>query len=382
MPILAMSTGANVTLSPHVQAARTVEREAIIFGGSGFVGSHLVSFLLSRGDFGRVVVADIAPPPIAVPGVVYEVIDVTQPIPRDLVRNPANTILFNLAAVHRTPGHMTHEYYQANVTGAINVTNFAENAGVRELVFTSSIAVYGPDELPKHEDSVPRPASAYGWSKLLAEDVHRAWLQRQSDRRLTITRPAVIFGPGENGNFTRLAHALKRGFFVFPGRRDTIKACGYVGELVRTMLFVHETGTSYNLYNFCYPTPYTIEQICEAFQRVGGFPAARGTVPLAAMRVAALGFEVLNALGLKNGVSRERVKKLVASTWIEPGYLQRVGYEYETDLEEGLRQWAASGALPVTRLSPKPAIEARTGAREGVQAHQGRAGGRREVAAG
>lgn len=377
-----MSTDSAAALRPKVPTCQNVGKEAIIFGGAGFVGSHLVSFLLSRRDFQRIVVADIAPPDTVIPGVVYETIDVTQPIPVGLAHNANNAMIFNLAAVHRTPGHMTHEYYQANVTGAINVTNFAENAGINHIIFTSSIAVYGPDEVPKHEDSVPSPASAYGWSKLLAEDVHRAWLGRQPDRHLTITRPAVIFGPGENGNFTRLAHALKRGFFVFPGRRDTIKACGYVGELVRTMLFVHETGGSYNLYNFCYPTPYTIEEICEAFQRVGGFPAARGTVPLAAMRVAALGFEFLNALGLRNSVSRERVKKLVASTWIEPGYLKQVGYEYETDLEEGLRQWAASGALPVNRVSPTAVMESRAGTREGAQAREGRGGGRREAAAG
>lgn len=377
-----MSKNSDATLRPNVQPGQNDGKEAIIFGGAGFVGSHLVSFLLSRGDFRRIVVADITAPETVPAGVVCETIDVTQPIPVGLAQNPRNAIIFNLAAVHRTPGHMTHEYYQANVTGAINVTHFAENAGINDIIFTSSIAVYGPDEVPKHEDSVPRPASAYGWSKLLAEDVHRAWLGRQSDRHLTITRPAVIFGPGENGNFTRLAHALKRGVFVFPGRRDTIKACGYVGELVRSMMFVHETAGSYNLYNFCYPTPYTIEEICEAFQRVGGFPAARGTVPLAAMRAAALGFEVLNALGLKNGVSRERVKKLVASTWIEPGYLKQVGYEYETDLEEGLRQWAASGALPVNRAAPAPVLGARAAARDRAEARDGRGRGRREAAAG
>lgn len=314
--------------------------QAILFGGAGFIGTHLAVYLEQQGTFDRIILADVAEPPRA--DAVRRCIDVRQPIPRDLAEPAERTVLFNLAAVHRTPGHPTHEYYEANVLGAINVTEFAEAIGATEIVFTSSIAVYGPDEETKHEDTLPAPESAYGWSKLLAEEVHRAWQRRDPGHRLTIVRPAVIFGSGENGNFTRLAQALRRGSFVFPGRRDTIKACGYVGELVRSMDVVHGQGASYTLYNFCYDRPYTIADICEAFQRVGGVRGPRGTVPLPLMKLAASGFEFLSALGFKNSISRERIAKLVRSTNIEPGYLVRTGYVYETDLDEALRRWAAA----------------------------------------
>ncbi len=82
---------------------------------------------------------------------------------------------------------------------------------------------------------MPEPVSDYGRSKLLAEGIHRQWLAGEAARRLVIARPAVIFGQGEGGNFTRLAKALRKGTFVYPGRKDTIKCCGYVGEIVRSM---------------------------------------------------------------------------------------------------------------------------------------------------
>ncbi|TVQ41035.1 MAG: NAD(P)-dependent oxidoreductase [Geminicoccaceae bacterium] len=316
------------------------QRTNVVFGGAGFIGTHLCARLRATQPDATVVAVDCAPPDSPVAGVDYRALDVRAPIPVDLVAADGRRLaLYNLAAVHRTPGHPTHEYYETNVLGALNVNEFARQTGAQEIIFTSSIAVYGPDEGRKIETSPPQPTSAYGWSKWLAEEVHRYWYRETPGRRLTIVRPAVIFGPGERGNFTRLATALGRGTFFFPGRRDTIKGCGYVGELVRAMDFVHDRNESEALFNFCYSRDYTIAEICDAFHRVGMLKRPVGTVPLSLMLFAGFGFEVLNSLGLRNSISRERIRKLVVSTNIEPGTLQRMGYDYETDLEEGLRRW-------------------------------------------
>src|SRR5690606_6148915 len=133
-------------------------------------------------------------------------------------------LIYNFAAVHTTPGHEDWEYYWTNVRGAIEVCRFAERVGASRLFFTSTMSVYGPQEEPVDEDTVPRPVNAYGKSKLLAERIHEDWQAARPDRRLVVVRPAVIFGEGEGGNFTRLAGLLRRGLFVYPGRRDTIKA--------------------------------------------------------------------------------------------------------------------------------------------------------------
>jgi nucleoside-diphosphate-sugar epimerase len=282
--------------------------QAIVFGGAGFIGSHLCAHLLAEKLTDRVVAVDVAAPVHRVAGVEYRELDVRRAIPTDLAAPDHATVVYNLAAVHRTPGHPTHEYYETNVLGAVNVADFARAVGCDEIVFTSSIAVYGPDETPKSETTPPTPDSAYGWSKLLAEAIHRSWQRERPGRRLTTVRPAVIFGPGENGNFTRLATALRRGTFVFPGRRDTVKACGYVGELVRAIEFVRARNDGEVLFNFCYPQGYTIEQICAAFHEVGGLKRPRGTIPLPLMNLAAGGFEVLDALGLRNSINRARIR--------------------------------------------------------------------------
>jgi nucleoside-diphosphate-sugar epimerase len=240
--------------------------------------------------------------------------------------------------VHRTPGHPDHEYFDTNVAGGRNVTEFGSRHGVGSLFFTSSISVYGPTEEPRTETSPLRPTSAYGKSKLEAEAIHREWADAEGDRRLVVVRPAAVFGPGENGNFTRLARGLRKGFFFYPGRRDTLKACGYVDDLIRSLYFMWAAADPVATYNYGYPEPPTLEEICAAFREAGGLPAPRGTIPAPPMLAVA---RLLSTLGMKT-FDPERVRKLVASTNIEARELVERGFEYETDLRGAIARWFAA----------------------------------------
>ncbi|KFN39207.1 3-beta hydroxysteroid dehydrogenase [Smithella sp. F21] len=311
----------------------------IIFGGSGFIGSHMLRYLRNK-RAKEIVVADIAENNHPrYPGVIYKKCDVREKIPSDLISDP--DVVINFAAVHRTPGHEDHEYFDTNVKGARNVADFCERTGCNTLWFTSSISVYGPSEEPMYETSALNPESAYGMSKQQAEAIHREWQEKDPRRKLVVARPAVVFGARENGNFTRLAKALKRGFFVFPGRSDTIKGCGYVEDLIGSFFFMQEQPDPFILFNYCYPKPYTIEDICEAFVKVANLHRPLGTVPLSLMVNVARVFQLLDKLGFKNGIHPERMYKLIRSTHIVPDELMKRGYPYQTDIEEGLRRWLA-----------------------------------------
>ena len=103
----------------------------------------------------------------------------------------------NLAAIHREPGHQDYEYFETNLKGAENVCSWADQVGCNKIIFTSSIAPYGPAEEPKDEQSLTVPVTAYGSSKLAAEKIHIAWQHKDIEgRQLVIVRPGVVFGPG------------------------------------------------------------------------------------------------------------------------------------------------------------------------------------------
>jgi GlcNAc-P-P-Und epimerase len=310
-------------------------RSAVLFGGSGFIGRHLVEELVEQG-YSEIVVADVKPPGWRMPtGARYVPCDVRSPVEIELGESP---LVVNLAAIHRTPGHEDHEYLDTNIKGARNVADFATRAGCTHLWFTSSIAVYGASELPLTEESALEPKTAYGRSKLAAEEIHEQWARAADDRRLVIVRPGTVFGSGEGGNFTRLASALRKRRFVYPGRKDTRKACGYVRDLVESLFFVDRLERAVSVYNFGYPLPPTIEEVCLAFCSVAGYPKPFLRVPAPLLSAVA---RAAHAVGLKD-LNPERIAKLVHSTNIRPEFLSEHAYRHRYELREALADWLAS----------------------------------------
>ena len=302
-------------------------RFAIIFGGSGFIGSHLAEELESQGY--TVIVADLVPP--ICKSVTFIFCDVRNEINLTLDSTPE--IAYNLAAVHRTPGHQRAEYFETNIKGAENVTRWAVENTVTKIVFTSSISVYGPNEKILDENSTPAPISDYGKSKLIAEEIYCRWQTEDSQNRsLVICRLAVVFGRGEQGNFTRLARALQGHYFFFPGGRNIRKASGYVKDATRSLIFFTDQDIKKIIYNFSFPTNYTIGEICDTFSKVAKY-ARPVSIP-----VAQVGKVLANVRGPLGSLG-QRLLKLVFPTNIAPTTLQKFGFTWKYDLESALNDW-------------------------------------------
>lgn len=321
----------------------------IIFGGSGFIGTHLIKLLKSEcvkpGD--KIYDLDIVMPGEegVVPGVVekldgveYIRKDVRQPIAFDFVSTP-DDIIFNLAAVHRTPGHEDHEYFETNIKGAENVTEFACKYGIKKILFTSSIAPYGAAEDLKTEDTLPTPNTPYGISKLVAEKIHMVWQAADSSRELTILRPGVVYGKGEHGNFTRLYWGIRKRYFVYTGRKDTIKACVYVKELVRFMKYrmIDNDFAGVDIFNCTFEPAYTIETICNTMMKATRMKRKIPMIPGGLLMGVA---KVVGPIGGKKiGIHPARVKKLMVSTNISGVKMNTCGYKMHYTLEESIRDW-------------------------------------------
>jgi nucleoside-diphosphate-sugar epimerase len=310
--------------------------EAVIFGGSGFFGTHIARHLAAQPEISRIVIADIVEPRQLVEKAEYARVDVREPIALEIGPEP---VVYNLAAIHTTPGHEDWEYFWTNVSGAIEVCRFAGRAGARRMVFTSSIAVYGPQETKVDETTEPRPVGPYGSSKLQAEKIHEDWQRADPARRLVVVRPAVTFGEGEQGNFTRLAALLRRGLFVYPVRRDAIKACAPVERLPSCIDYMAALDEPVIRFNYAYPERTTTEEINRAFCEAAGFAMPRLVVPGWFVNAAALGFEVLGGLGIRTPINRARVQKLVHSTNVYPAELVARGWAFGLTLPEALRRW-------------------------------------------
>ena len=254
-------------------------KTAVVFGGTGFLGTHLAQHLLQHELAESICLVDLNGPrdlpyaPLLSSGlisgrVIFVEHDVRKPIPSGLLPDKADAV-FNFAAIHREPGHLPQEYFETNLLGAENVCAWASEVGCEVMVFTSSISPYGPSEEKRTEASLPVPETAYGSSKLAAEKIHLGWQTAQEGRKLLILRPGVVFGPGEGGNVTRLVRSIVKGYFVYLGNRKTIKAAGYVKELCLVAMFgldkiVRNANASVLLINF------TMDRLHRAWEQMVG----------------------------------------------------------------------------------------------------------------
>lgn len=321
----------------------------IIFGGSGFIGTHLIHLLKNEcvkpGD--KIYDLDIVMPGEegVVPGVVeknegveYIRLDVRKPIEFDFTPT-ADDVIFNLAAVHRTPGHPDHEYFETNIRGAENVTAFAEKHGINKILFTSSIAPYGAAEELKEETTLPTPNTPYGISKLVAEKIHQMWQVKDEKRELTIVRPGIVYGKGEHGNMTRLYKGMKGHYFMYTGRKDTIKASIYVKELVLFFKYrmMDNSFPGTDIFNCTFEPAYNIEQICETMKKATGLKYKIPLIPGGLLMTAAT---ILGPIGGKKvGIHPARVKKLMVSTNICGKKLAACGYKFHYSFEDTFKDW-------------------------------------------
>lgn len=317
------------------------DKQVIVFGAAGFIGFHLLQALVVE-DIKEIVCVDVNKPQFTItdPKLRWVKRDCTDPIELDGI--DSSSLLINLIGLRTFPGFPDEDYFHTNLGSTRQIIKFAKEKGIEKIIFTSTMAVYPTGSSPKSESAVLRPESAYGESKLRGEELLTAWCNSDSRHQLLICRPAVIFGYRDNGNFTRLARALKWKFFFYAGRSNTIKSCGYVKDLVRSFFHFDSyylAGKKIITYNFAYEERITIKQICDSFCAVGNFRFHHLTVPKKLLLFAGLIGDFFKKLGLDTGISVGRVEKLDNDTNIIPQVLSDAKFNWSFSLDEALLDW-------------------------------------------
>jgi UDP-glucose 4-epimerase len=169
---------ATMSAAPGTPAHPVAGRHVLVTGGAGFIGSHLVDGLLARGA-ARVTVVDSfkyanpAPRPADPRLAVVQHALGTDPSERLGVILSGVDLLFHLAAEkHNQSLNDPRQLLAANITGTYELYEAAARAGVKRLVFTSSLYAYGRvTGTPMLESEVAAPATLYGISKLAGEQL-------------------------------------------------------------------------------------------------------------------------------------------------------------------------------------------------------------------
>jgi len=116
--------------------------------------------------------------------------------------------------MHDTESNPLTAFRAVNVQGTLSLARQAAAAGVKRLVFISSVKVNGECTTPGHafaETDAPNPQDAYGQSKHEAEQGLRQ-IAADTGLEVVIIRPPLIYGPGVKANFAALMRAVQKGW--------------------------------------------------------------------------------------------------------------------------------------------------------------------------
>jgi UDP-glucose 4-epimerase len=171
----------------------------LITGGSGYIGSRLLELLTGRDDTERVVVCDLRPPAVPWPKTTYIEMDIRDRSMQQLLEAEEPDALVHLAFV-LNPMRDERTMYDIDVNGTQNVLSAASHAGTDHLLVASSTTAYGawPDNpVPLGEEHPVRgmPNYEYARDKTEIDRMCQLWAAQHPERRMTIVRPCIVFGP-------------------------------------------------------------------------------------------------------------------------------------------------------------------------------------------
>jgi nucleoside-diphosphate-sugar epimerase len=308
-----------------------------ITGGTGFIGTLLAESLLADGH--EVLLLDIKPsekhPQHS------RQVDICDAYALSEAMQGVD-VIYHLAAEHRDDVFPRSRYYEVNEEGTDNVISAADNNGIKKIIFTSTVDVYGLNEGESRESDAPQPFNDYGKSKLKAEGRVRQWAGRDPTHSAAIVRLVATFGPGNRGNIYTLMDQIHRGRFVMigPGRnRKSIAAVGNVAAFLRHCL---NFKPGIHLYNYADKPDLITRDLVLTIRRALGLP---GRGPHAPYLIGLGGGMVFDAAARLTGrtlpVSAIRVKKFCADTVVNADRLRETGFKPTQTLEEALQEMIA-----------------------------------------
>jgi dihydroflavonol-4-reductase len=323
---------------------------AVVTGGSGFVGGHLVRALLARRYAVRVLVRPTSRTgDLAGAELVYG--DVTDTASCRTAVAGAD-VVYHLAAIRDRWGTPYADYVAVNVEGTRNLLEAAARQ-VKRFVYCSSVGVLGyPGVLGIDEGFPLRPDDGkvfYHRTKAQAEEMALDFA-RQGRLETTVVRPAITYGPGDDwGMVTRMIAMLKRGTFIPVGNgRNHLHLC-YVSDTIQGLILAGESERSVGqIYIIAGPEPIILNDLVAKICGLLGRKPPRWHVPVKLARMAGWVLEGvyaaqarlrLRVLGQDPFLTRDKVDTLAVNRGFSIEKARReFGYKPVVGYDEGLRR--------------------------------------------
>jgi nucleoside-diphosphate-sugar epimerase len=306
----------------------------LVTGATGFVGTTLIARLVNdrRFDVRGAVRREASALPAGVERIAVG--DLTPEVDWQHAVAGADAVVHLAARVHvmrEAAADSLEEFRRVNVEGSLNLARQAAVAGVRRLVFLSSVKVNGEMGTFTEAD-IPAPEDAYGISKLETELGLRR-IAAETGMEVVIIRPPLVYGPGVKANFQALIRAVARGIPLPLGAIENRRSLVALDNLVDSILTcIGHPAAANETFLVSDGEDLSTTDLIRRLARAMGRPARLIPVPAAVLMAGA------SLLG-----KREVAQRLLGSLQVDISKALRVlGWVPRVSVDEGLRRAVAA----------------------------------------
>lgn len=320
-----------------------------VTGAAGFIGWHLARRLVAGGE--KVSAIDLRPRPAGLesPNVSYHALDIRDGAALATALEGAETV-YHLASAHLDVGASEDVYRAINVQASRDLVKTCASAGVKRLVHTGTVGIYGHIEHPPaHEDTAPAPGNMYERTKLEGE----AAVQRAASEaavELIILRPSWVYGPG-CPRMAKLLRTVKRGRFLYIGAGTNLRHPVYVDDVVAAFLLAaaapaHLSGRAYLIAGPTYMALKELVDVCAHAMDVR--PPSRHLPPAVARPMGLAAELAWGALRRQPPFSRRSLTFFENDNAFDTTAARRdLGFEPTVELADGVRRTLDDTMWPV-----------------------------------
>ncbi len=318
---------------------------SLVTGATGFIGSHLVALLLSKGHHVRCLVRKTSNlvwlkdlPVTLIEGDVFD---------DAVLRKAVDGVDYIYHSAGLTKAKTRDDYFKANAEGTRRLLRAAAsfNPNLRRFLHVSSQAAAGPSpsRIPITEETPPHPITNYGRSKLQSEVECQAFDGRL---RYTICRPPAVYGPRDKDVF-EFFRTMSRGLQPMIGVHDTYVSLIHVRDLIRGFVMAAESDAAIGqTYFISSAQVYTWKEIGDVTREALGKRALRLRIPVPGVYAVAAVAELLAKFSAKPAlINIEKARDMVQDYWTCDASKAKHDFEFEQNvsLRDGVNetvQWA------------------------------------------
>lgn len=323
-----------------------MSQRVLITGASGFIGYHLIKAAQKAGlevDAAVRSSSKLSQLNALAPRFVSLDLSSKESLVKSLEEGQYTYIIHAAGA---TKAKNIEEYNTINADYTRNLAQAAAQSSIplKKFVFVSSLAAIGPGDyhdihlFTEHKE--PEPVTAYGKSKLLAEQYLSG-----IPLPLAVLRPTAVYGPGEKDLFI-VFKMLQDGLDMYIGKKPQRFSFVYVQDLVNAiMLALHAENRKDHTYNISDGNVYNRYELADTFKDLSGKKTIRFHIPEGIVKVVANVLEMAYINSEKAPVlNKEKLNELTAPNWacsIEAAKRDlhyRPVYNLKTGLAESM-QW-------------------------------------------